>query len=160
MWRAATPEQIRDALCAGATDVFAGRCHPRFNHAATRGRDLATGYGLINVSAAVDALAETAQHQQKETAVSVVDPRTDDLLGVTISQGHALTLAGKLATDPEFREHLQADPVQALASIDVDASGWNPSEVKLAPADQFEGLYASMRDNRNTFRTLIAYLSD
>jgi hypothetical protein len=85
---------------------------------------------------------------------------TDDLLGVTISQGHALTLAEKLAKDPSFREQIQANPVQALASIDIDTSAWNPSDVKLAPADQFEGLYASMQDNRQTFRTLIAYLSD
>ena len=86
---------------------------------------------------------------------------SDDLLGVAISQGHALTLADKLANDQGFRDHLEADPVKALASIDVDASGWNPPEkFKLAPATDFEPLYASMQDNRKQFRTLIAYLSD
>ncbi|MDA0160210.1 S8 family serine peptidase [Solirubrobacter ginsenosidimutans] len=155
MWRQATPKQVCDALCAGATDVYVGHNHPRFNHPAQRGRDLATGHGLINVSAALEALADTASQQQKETAVP------DDLLGVAISQGHALTLADKLANDQGFRDHLEADPVKALASINVDASGWTPPEkLKLAPATEFEGLYASMQDNRKQFRTLIAYLSD
>ena len=125
MWKQATPQQVCDALCASATDVYVGHNHPRFNHAAQRGPDLATGHGLINVSAAVDALAETASNQQKETAVSAVQQPNDDLLGVTISQGHALTLAGKLASDPDFRAHIESDPVKALASIDVDASGWS-----------------------------------
>jgi subtilisin family serine protease len=160
LWRAATPQQVCDALCASATDVYVGHNHPRFNHPATRGRDLATGYGLINVSAAVDALAETASNQQKETAVSVVDPPTNDLLSVAISQGHALTLADKLANDHTFRAQLEADPSAALGSIGINASGWSPSDVKLAPADQFAGLYDSMQGNRATFRKLVAYLSD
>jgi subtilisin family serine protease len=48
----ATPAQIAQALANTAIDVRVGRCHPRFNNPATPGRDLATGSGLINVSAA------------------------------------------------------------------------------------------------------------
>ncbi len=52
----ATPAQVRNALTSTATDVVAGRCHPRFNNLATPGRDLATGFGLVNVSAAAGAI--------------------------------------------------------------------------------------------------------
>jgi hypothetical protein len=48
----ATPAQVARALTSTATDVVTGRCHPRFNNAAVPGRDLATGFGLANVSAA------------------------------------------------------------------------------------------------------------
>ena len=48
----ATPAQVTDALTATAIDVRNGFCHPRFNNPATGGRDLATGFGLVNVSAA------------------------------------------------------------------------------------------------------------
>lgn len=53
----ATPAEIAEALASTAVDVIAGRNHPRFNHPAGPGRDLATGYGLINVSAAARAIA-------------------------------------------------------------------------------------------------------
>ncbi len=49
-----TPAQIIEALTKTATDVTMGHCHPRFNNAAALGKDLATGYGLVDVSAAVD----------------------------------------------------------------------------------------------------------
>ncbi len=48
----ATPGQVAQALANTGIDVRVGRCHPRFNNPATPGRDLATGSGLINVSAA------------------------------------------------------------------------------------------------------------
>jgi subtilisin family serine protease len=48
----ATPAQVTQALTSTAVDVRAGRCNPRFNNAAGPGRDLATGFGLIDVSAA------------------------------------------------------------------------------------------------------------
>lgn len=48
-----TPAQIKNAITSTATDVTTGRCHPRFNNAATVGPDLATGAGLVNASAAV-----------------------------------------------------------------------------------------------------------
>ena len=48
------PAQVTEALAATATDVQVGTCHPRFNHQATPGQDLATGFGLVNASAAVD----------------------------------------------------------------------------------------------------------
>ena len=48
-----TPQQVIDALTLTAMDVQAGRCHPRFNHPAGPGRDLATGYGLVNADRAV-----------------------------------------------------------------------------------------------------------
>ena len=50
--KGATPAQVADALSATAVDVRNGFCHPRFNNPATAGRDLATGFGLVNVSAA------------------------------------------------------------------------------------------------------------
>lgn len=52
----ATVAQVTAALSTTATDVRAGFCSPRFNNPATPGRDLATGFGLINVSAAAAAL--------------------------------------------------------------------------------------------------------
>lgn len=48
-----TPAQVTDALTKSAEDVTAGRCHPRFNRPAAIGRDLATGYGLVDAQAAV-----------------------------------------------------------------------------------------------------------
>jgi subtilisin family serine protease len=48
-----TPAQVRECLVRSATDVVDGRCHPRFNHPATPGNDLATGAGLVNAGAAV-----------------------------------------------------------------------------------------------------------
>ena len=48
----ATPAAVAKALSDTATDVRAGACHPRFNNQAVAGRDLATGFGLVNVSAA------------------------------------------------------------------------------------------------------------
>lgn len=52
----ATPEQVSTALSTTSIDVRAGSCHARFNNPATPGRDLATGFGLINVSAAAAAI--------------------------------------------------------------------------------------------------------
>lgn len=52
----ASVAEITAALSTTATDVRAGFCAARFNNPATQGRDLATGFGLINVSAAADAL--------------------------------------------------------------------------------------------------------
>ena len=54
--RGATPAQVAQALSSTAVDVRVGRNHPRFNHPAGPGRDLATGFGLINVSAAAQAI--------------------------------------------------------------------------------------------------------
>ncbi len=48
------PAQVGEALANTATDVQAGHCHPRFNNAATPGPDLATGPGLVNVTAALE----------------------------------------------------------------------------------------------------------
>jgi hypothetical protein len=47
------PAQVIEALSRTAIDVTTGNCHPRFNNVATVGRDLATGFGLINVAAAI-----------------------------------------------------------------------------------------------------------
>ena len=52
----ATPAQVAAALSNTAVDVRAGFCHPRFNNPATPGRDLATGFGLVNVSGASAAI--------------------------------------------------------------------------------------------------------
>ena len=52
----ATPAQVAQALSSTAVDVRVGSNHPRFNHPAGPGRDLATGFGLINVSAAARAI--------------------------------------------------------------------------------------------------------
>ena len=52
----ATPAEVAQALSSTAVDVRVGRNHPRFNHPAGPGRDLATGFGLINVSAAAQAI--------------------------------------------------------------------------------------------------------
>jgi hypothetical protein len=54
--RNATPAQVAQALSNTAVDVRSGRCHPRFNNPAGPGRDLATGSGLIDVSAAAAAI--------------------------------------------------------------------------------------------------------
>jgi subtilisin family serine protease len=48
------PAQVVDALVSTADDVRSGSCHPRFNAYARGGWDVATGAGLLNVSAAVD----------------------------------------------------------------------------------------------------------
>jgi subtilisin family serine protease len=52
----ATPAEVTNALSDTAIDVRVGRCHPRFNNPAGPGRDLATGFGLIDVSAAAAAI--------------------------------------------------------------------------------------------------------
>jgi hypothetical protein len=54
--KGATPQQVATALSNTAVDVRAGFCSARFNNPATPGRDLATGFGLINVSAAAAAI--------------------------------------------------------------------------------------------------------
>jgi subtilisin family serine protease len=51
------PEQVAQVLADTAVDVVAGRNHPRFNNMAVAGRDLATGFGLIDVGAATEAAA-------------------------------------------------------------------------------------------------------
>lgn len=48
-----TPAQIKEALCQTAVDVHVGTCHPRFNNSAGPGQDLATGFGLVNIAAAL-----------------------------------------------------------------------------------------------------------
>jgi subtilisin family serine protease len=52
----ATPAQVAQALSNTTVDIRVGRCHPRFNNPAGLGRDLATGFGLIDVSAAAAAI--------------------------------------------------------------------------------------------------------
>jgi hypothetical protein len=47
------PAQVIEALTNTAIDITAGRCHPRFDELAAVGHDVATGYGLVNVAAAV-----------------------------------------------------------------------------------------------------------
>jgi len=47
------PAQVIEALVRTAMDVTAGVCHPRFANPALRGRDLATGAGLIDAGRAV-----------------------------------------------------------------------------------------------------------
>ncbi|WP_170328949.1 S8 family serine peptidase [Ruegeria arenilitoris] len=49
-----TPAQVIEALSQTATDVVEGSCHPRFGNPAGPGRDEATGFGLVNASAALD----------------------------------------------------------------------------------------------------------
>jgi hypothetical protein len=49
-----TPAQVVEALSSTARDVVHGQSHARFNEPARTGQDLATGFGLINVSAAID----------------------------------------------------------------------------------------------------------
>jgi len=49
-----TPAQVTEALTKTAIDVTSGRCFPRFNNPAGVGRDAATGYGLVDASAAVE----------------------------------------------------------------------------------------------------------
>jgi subtilisin family serine protease len=48
-----TPLQVIQALRNTAIDVTSGNSHPRFNHAATLGQDIATGNGLVDAAAAV-----------------------------------------------------------------------------------------------------------
>jgi subtilisin family serine protease len=48
-----TPPQVTEALTRTARDVRTGRCHFVFNSPATIGHDLATGYGVVDVDAAV-----------------------------------------------------------------------------------------------------------
>lgn len=48
------PAQVTEALTKTATDIVAGRCHPRYNHPAQVGHDEATGFGLVNALAAVE----------------------------------------------------------------------------------------------------------
>jgi subtilisin family serine protease len=48
-----TPAQIVEAFSKTAIDITVGNCHPRFNNVAKLGRDLATGFGLIDLAEAV-----------------------------------------------------------------------------------------------------------
>jgi subtilisin family serine protease len=48
-----SPSQVIKAITSTAVDVVTGRCHPRFNHPAEPGPDLATGAGLADAKAAV-----------------------------------------------------------------------------------------------------------
>jgi hypothetical protein len=48
-----TPPEVKDILVKSARDVTAGNNHPRFNHPATPGTDLATGAGLVDAHKAV-----------------------------------------------------------------------------------------------------------
>lgn len=48
-----TPAQIKEALCQTSVDVRFGTSHPRFNSPAGPGQDLATGFGLANIAAAL-----------------------------------------------------------------------------------------------------------
>ena len=62
-----TPPQVTEALTRTARDVRTGRCHPVFNSPATIGHDLATGYGVIDVDAAVKyALATFPKQTQRK----------------------------------------------------------------------------------------------
>lgn len=51
--RRLSPAAVIDLLSSSAIDVLVGQAHPRFASRAQPGRDLATGWGLLNVSAAV-----------------------------------------------------------------------------------------------------------
>jgi len=53
-----TPAEIRAAMVEAAVDVRAGSCHPRFNAYARAGADVATGAGLLDVSAALARVRE------------------------------------------------------------------------------------------------------
>jgi hypothetical protein len=48
-----TPAEVKDILMKSARDVTVGNNHPRFNHPATAGADLATGAGLVDAHKAV-----------------------------------------------------------------------------------------------------------
>ena len=48
-----SPAQVKQAMLETAIDVRTGSCHPRFNNPAGVGRDLATGFGLVNAARAV-----------------------------------------------------------------------------------------------------------
>lgn len=54
-----SPAAVRQAMVDTATDVVGGRCHPRFNQPAVAGPDLATGAGLVNAAAALQAALAT-----------------------------------------------------------------------------------------------------
>lgn len=54
------PDRVRDVLTGAARDVTAGTNHPTFGHEAAEGPDLATGYGLVDATAAVTAARELA----------------------------------------------------------------------------------------------------
>jgi subtilisin family serine protease len=49
-----TPAQIKEALTQTCVDIRFGTCHPRFNNPAGPGQDLATGFGLVNITAALE----------------------------------------------------------------------------------------------------------
>jgi hypothetical protein len=48
-----TPQQVKEAINSTAVDIVVGTCHPRFGNVAGPGPDLATGFGLVDASAAV-----------------------------------------------------------------------------------------------------------
>lgn len=49
-----TPAQVVKSMTETAIDVRTGHCHPRFNNPAHLGHDNATGFGLVNATAAVN----------------------------------------------------------------------------------------------------------
>jgi subtilisin family serine protease len=57
-----TPKEIVAALTSTAIDITTGTCFPRFNNLATPGQDKATGFGLVNLAAAV-AQVQKAMHK-------------------------------------------------------------------------------------------------
>jgi hypothetical protein len=103
-----TPAEIAGVLRDTALDVRLGRCHPRFNHEATEGWDLATGAGLINLPAAVarwnPAPSETGS-----------GPFPDGLTEGLSHTGLMDRFLHLLATDDAFRTAFSEDPKTTLS---------------------------------------------
>ena len=112
------PRAVRDLMVRTAVDVSAGRCfnRPGMNHAATAGRDLATGTGLVNADrAALLAQLRCLLRPSRPLASTPLDARaaTSDLPGA--AEGVPMT-----EQDAEQLENL-------LLELGPDAAGVRPS---------------------------------
>jgi putative modified peptide len=154
--RRLTPADVAQVLRETAVDIRVGRCHPRFNHAAEPGRDLATGDGLVDVAAAAATVAESCE---LPTNGSPVEQSPDVLTSLTLSLNKALDLVRRLATDDDFRTAYLRDPEAALKAVGIDPEECPSENINLAPKEEFQRLLDALRDDGERFRTLFFYLS-
>jgi subtilisin family serine protease len=126
----ASPAEIAEVLRKTATDVVVGRCHPRFNHEAARGRDLATGAGLINVGKAVARWDPPARAPRVFGERPIPDAFSDELERQELMDGFLKLLA----TDPDFRKSFEKTPQVALVEhLRFDGESGLEGPLRLAP---------------------------
>jgi subtilisin family serine protease len=147
-----SPQDIAELLRKTAKDVRSGRCHPRFNHEAQENWDLATGDGLIDVSAAAAKLAPLPVQPLAEHLTQGPQPLMDALSDDKVFRKY-LTL---LSTNDKFRDALEQDPEAAFKKfmkleIEID------EPVLLAPKIESQAALKAIEDGEipETFDTTV-----